>query len=157
MTLAGSFVFLAGRVCDDHSNEKLAMEVTALSLIRDRTTIPIPRVQAWGLAASDPVGLGPFIAMDFINGASLSDLLRNSNVKRPTRIMREDISDSDDLMIVRGTAPTMSCPRFLPGTVSTWRSSYASWRGRGKNARAQRPKTLESRQVVASAGGHVAA
>jgi hypothetical protein len=37
-----------GTVCDDYSDEKVAMEVTALTLIHNRTTIPVPRVQAWG-------------------------------------------------------------------------------------------------------------
>lgn len=66
-----------GIVCDDYTNEKVAMEVTALSLIRTRITIPVPRVQAWGPAASNPLGLGPFIMMDFINGVDLCDLLQD--------------------------------------------------------------------------------
>ncbi|PGG96623.1 hypothetical protein AJ80_09802 [Polytolypa hystricis UAMH7299] len=50
---------LDGMICDDYTDEKVAMEVTTLSLIRNRTTIPVPRVHAWGSAASK---------MDFING-----------------------------------------------------------------------------------------
>jgi hypothetical protein len=93
-----------GTVCDDYTDEKVAMEVTALSLIRNRTTIPVPRVQAWGPAASNLLGLGPFIMMDFINGVSLSDLLENPNAERPTRLTREDISDSDIEVIYRQLA-----------------------------------------------------
>jgi hypothetical protein len=93
-----------GTVCDDYTDEKVAMEVTALSLIRNRTTIPVPRVQAWGPAASNLLGLGPFIMMDFINGVSLSDLLEDPNAERPTRLMREDISDSDIEVIYRQLA-----------------------------------------------------
>lgn len=82
-------------VCDDSAYEKVAMEVTALNLIRDRTTIPVPKVRAWGPAASNPLGLGPFIMMDFIDGVSLNHLLRDPNAERPRRVMREDISESD--------------------------------------------------------------
>ncbi|XHG01533.1 hypothetical protein AWENTII_004911 [Aspergillus wentii] len=93
-----------GRVCDNYTDEKVAMEVMALRIIHDRTSIPVPRVQAWGPAASNPLGLGPFIMMDFINGVSLSDLLQDPNSKRPSRVVREDISDSDIEVIYRQLA-----------------------------------------------------
>ena len=93
-----------GMVSDNYTNEKVAMEVTALSLIRNRTTIPVPRVQAWGPAASNPLGLGPFIMMDLIDGVSLSDLLQDPKAERPSRVMREDISDSDIEVIYRQLA-----------------------------------------------------
>jgi hypothetical protein len=42
--------------------------------------------------------------MDFINGVSLSDLLEDPNAECPTRLMREDISDSDIEVIYRQLA-----------------------------------------------------
>ncbi|PYI32353.1 hypothetical protein BP00DRAFT_445600 [Aspergillus indologenus CBS 114.80] len=93
-----------GRVCDDYTDEKVAMEVTALNLIHSSTTIPVPKVHAWGPATSNPLGLGPFIIMDFIHGVSLSDLLRAPNALCPTRVMREDISDRDIEIIYRQLA-----------------------------------------------------
>jgi hypothetical protein len=42
--------------------------------------------------------------MDFVNGVSLSDLLRDPNAERPSRVMREDISDSDIEVIYRQLA-----------------------------------------------------
>ncbi|PYH69880.1 phosphotransferase family protein [Aspergillus vadensis CBS 113365] len=86
---------------------KVAMEVTALGLIRDRTAIPVPRVRAWGPAASNPLCLGPFRIMDFSNGVSLTDLLRDHNAERPSRLMREDISDHDVEIIYRQMAGIM--------------------------------------------------
>ncbi|KAH9222447.1 phosphotransferase enzyme family protein [Leptodontidium sp. 2 PMI_412] len=62
-----------GNVCDDYSDEKVAMEVTALTLIYDKTTIPVPRIR----------------------GVGLSDLLRDPNAEEPTRLIKEDISDND--------------------------------------------------------------
>lgn len=94
----------AGMICDQFMDEKIAMEVSALSLIRDKTTIPVPKVHAWGFAASNPIGLGPFIMMDFIDGVSLGDLLRDPEAQRPSRVMREDISDDDVEVIYRQMA-----------------------------------------------------
>ncbi|KAL3474560.1 phosphotransferase enzyme family protein [Aspergillus californicus] len=92
-----------GMVCDNYADEKVAMEVTALNLICNRTTIPVPRVQAWGPATTNPLGLGPFIMMDFVDGVSLSALLQDPN-EGPSRIMREDISDKDIEFIYRQMA-----------------------------------------------------
>ncbi|KAH9224842.1 phosphotransferase enzyme family protein [Leptodontidium sp. 2 PMI_412] len=74
-----------GNVCDDYADEKVAMEVTGLNLIHNRTTIPVPKVQASVY----------YNMMDFIDGVSLRDLLKDPNAERPTRLMREDISDGD--------------------------------------------------------------
>jgi aminoglycoside phosphotransferase (APT) family kinase protein len=93
-----------GMISDNYADEKVAMEVTALNLIYNRTTIPVPRAQAWGPAATNPLGLGPFIMMDFIDGVSLSEILRDPNTERPSRVMREDISDSDIECIYRQLA-----------------------------------------------------
>ncbi|CAG8920394.1 unnamed protein product [Penicillium salamii] len=93
-----------GMVCEDYTDEKVAMEVSALNLIRSTTTIPTPTVRAWGPAASNTLGLGPFIMMDFINGVSLSSLLQDPNAERPNRVIREDISDSDIEVIYRQLA-----------------------------------------------------
>lgn len=43
-TLPGWFVSLVWGWSDDYTNEKIAMEVTALSLIHNRTTIPILKI-----------------------------------------------------------------------------------------------------------------
>lgn len=93
-----------GMVSDDHADEKVAMEVAAMSLIRDKTTIPVPKVQAWGSAANNPLGLGPFIMMDFVDGVSLSDVLQDPNAECPSRVTRADISNSDVEVIYRQMA-----------------------------------------------------
>jgi hypothetical protein len=90
-----------GNVHDGYADEKVATEVMALGLIREGTSIPVPNVRAWGPAASNPLGLGPFIIMDFIDGVSLSDILKDPDAERPTRLMREDISNDDIEAIYR--------------------------------------------------------
>ena len=93
-----------GMICDDYADEKVAMEVTALAFIRMSTAIPVPHVQASGPAASNPLGLGPFIITTFVQGVSLSDLLRDPNAERPTGVMRKDISDHDIEVVYRQMA-----------------------------------------------------
>ncbi|KUJ07302.1 uncharacterized protein LY89DRAFT_677923 [Mollisia scopiformis] len=90
-----------GNVCDEYGDEKVAMEVEALSLIREKTTIPVPQIKGWGLAASNPLDLGPFIIMDFIEGVSLNSLLKDPDAELDTRLMKEDISDNDIEFIYR--------------------------------------------------------
>ena len=93
-----------GMVCEDYMDEKVAIEVSALNIIHNTTTIPVPIVRAWGPAASNSLGLGPFIMMDFISGVSLSSLLQDPNAERPSRVIRDDLSDSDIEVIYRQLA-----------------------------------------------------
>jgi hypothetical protein len=64
-----------------------------MKLIIEKTTIPVPEIKHWGLAAENPLGLGPFIIMDFIEGVSLDSLLSNPNADQHFRLIREDIND----------------------------------------------------------------
>ncbi|OAA60340.1 Protein kinase-like domain protein [Niveomyces insectorum RCEF 264] len=96
-----------GKVHDKYADEKVAMEVRALRLLRERTTIPVPMVRAWGSAADNTLGLGPFIMMDFIHGACLNDLLIDPNEADPTRLIREDACDGDIEVIYRQMANFM--------------------------------------------------
>ncbi|KAK0115668.1 hypothetical protein ONS95_000064 [Cadophora gregata] len=93
-----------GMVCDDYADEKVAKEVAALRLIHDTIVSSVPRIHTWGPAASNLLDLGPFIMMDFINGVSASDVLKDPNAEHPTRLLREDISDSDIEAIYRQLA-----------------------------------------------------
>ncbi|KAI9807572.1 MAG: hypothetical protein M1825_005512 [Sarcosagium campestre] len=67
----------AGMVCEDYADEKVAVEVSALDLIHKSTVLPFQ---------------------------SRDDLLKDPNADRPTRLMREDISDSDIEVIYRQMA-----------------------------------------------------
>lgn len=87
-----------GVVCDDLADEKVAMEVEALMRIRQETNVPVPKVQGWGTAANNPLGLGPFIIMDFIEGVSLESLWKERPDKR---LIRSDIADADIEYIYR--------------------------------------------------------
>jgi hypothetical protein len=90
-----------GAICKDYADEKIAMEVEVLSLIRERTSIPVPKVYPWGLAADNPLGLGAFILMEFIECMSLNRLLKDPNTAVDSRLVREDISDTDVELLFR--------------------------------------------------------
>lgn len=89
-----------GKVHDDYADEKVAMEVAAINLICHETTIPVPKIQAWGIAAENPLGLGPFIIMEFIKDSiSLNDLLKETS--GGTRLLRDDLTDEEMECIYR--------------------------------------------------------
>ncbi|KAI0102836.1 kinase-like domain-containing protein [Nemania sp. FL0031] len=74
-------------------DEKVEIEVATMSLIRQQTEIPIPDVKAWGLAADNILGIGPFIMTTFIEGVSLGDILQDPE-DLDGRRMRQDIGDT---------------------------------------------------------------
>ncbi|KAJ5788919.1 Aminoglycoside phosphotransferase [Penicillium psychrosexuale] len=90
-------------ISPEYADEKVVMEVEALSLIRERTSVPVPDVKAWGLADANPLGLGPFILMNFIDGVCLKDLFAGGD----SRIIRKDIPDSDLEIVYRQIANFM--------------------------------------------------
>lgn len=55
--------------------EKVGNEVAVLEYLREKTSIPVPRVLCWGPAEESPYQLGPFIIMDFMEGVDLSEIM----------------------------------------------------------------------------------
>lgn len=47
--------------------EKVRNEVAAIRYIQDHTSIPVPFILHWGTKEESPLGLGPFIIMEYIN------------------------------------------------------------------------------------------
>ncbi|PVH77767.1 hypothetical protein DL98DRAFT_591014 [Cadophora sp. DSE1049] len=92
-----------GSVCDTLADKKVAMEVETPSRIHEETDVPVPRIHGWGLATHNPLGLGHFIIMDFIEGVSLESILKE---KADKRLIRDDIGDSDIEYIYRHNLPT---------------------------------------------------
>ncbi|KAI1425980.1 kinase-like domain-containing protein [Xylaria sp. FL1777] len=88
---------MVGKVMN--ADEKVEIEVAAMKLIRQQTNIPIPDVKAWGLAADNPLGIGPFIVTEFIEGVSVDNILQNTDA----RMMKEDVSEDVVETIFRQT------------------------------------------------------
>jgi len=58
-------------------DEKVTNEVQIIKLLREQTTIPVPRLISWGLTEDSPQQFGPFIISDFVEGVHLSDILKD--------------------------------------------------------------------------------
>ncbi|KAI1820752.1 hypothetical protein F4861DRAFT_533465 [Xylaria intraflava] len=81
------------------ADEKVEIEVATMELIRERTSIPIPDIKAWGLAADNPLGIGPFIILEFIDGVGVNKILQNTDA----RIMKDGVSEDVIEAIFRQT------------------------------------------------------
>ncbi|KAJ0415189.1 hypothetical protein BJY00DRAFT_327199 [Aspergillus carlsbadensis] len=116
--------FLNGSISPEYANEKVAMEVEALFLIREKTSIPVPKIYAWG----------PFILMDFINGVCLTDVFGGGD----SRLLKEEISETDIKYVYRqmahfmlqlfkidfdhiGSLPTQKTGFAAPSRPLTWK------------------------------------
>ncbi|SPO05332.1 uncharacterized protein DNG_08019 [Cephalotrichum gorgonifer] len=76
-------------------DEKVVNEVRVLEYLRQNTTIPLPRVHSWGLTAEGPLGLGPFIIMDFVEGTLLTDVLKRPTANEQERhILNPDVDNA---------------------------------------------------------------
>lgn len=91
-------------ISPEYADEKVAMEVEALHLIREKTSIPVPEIYAWGLAAENQLDLGPFILMSFIDGVCLRDVVSSED---DSRLLGEHVPDSDVEYIYRQMADFM--------------------------------------------------
>ncbi|QMW33399.1 hypothetical protein G4B84_008830 [Aspergillus flavus NRRL3357] len=118
-----------------NADEKIAMEVEALHVIRKKTSLPVPEVSAWGLARENQLCLGPFILLNFKNGICLGEVLGGGS----SRLIREDIRDTDIEFVYRqmahfmfqfyridfsqiGSLPTLKTKFPAPGHPLTWKA-----------------------------------
>lgn len=53
--------------CSMFPEEKVRNEVATIRYIQDNTSIPVPFILHWGTREESPLGLGPFIIMEYIN------------------------------------------------------------------------------------------
>ncbi|KAL1890460.1 hypothetical protein Sste5346_008289 [Sporothrix stenoceras] len=50
-----------------YPDEKVRYEVATMRYIKANTTIPVPYIYHYGMAADNPLGLGPFIIMEYVD------------------------------------------------------------------------------------------
>jgi hypothetical protein len=82
------------------ADEKVVAEVATINVIRNQTSIPVPEIKAWGRAADNALGIGPFIMTVFVEGVSLGQLLQDST----DSLMRHDVSDETIKTLFRQVA-----------------------------------------------------
>lgn len=142
------FVFM-GKVAKGLMDEKVAMELSALRLIREKTTIPVPTVHAGDVGAENPLGLGPFIIMDFIEGVSLHDItLRDpDSTCNADRVLREDIGHAEIDQIYR----QMACILLQIFQINFDQIGSLPWPDTGSSGFAQ-PLTLKANSLWQDGG-----
>ncbi|RDW63221.1 phosphotransferase family protein [Aspergillus mulundensis] len=91
-----------GRVMD--GDEKVSHEAATMRFVKDKTNIPVPSVIAWGLSDENPLGLGAFIIMEFIEGEPLDMILRQGTGPEEAHSLRLDISNKELETIYRQIA-----------------------------------------------------
>ncbi|OAA53478.1 Protein kinase-like domain protein [Niveomyces insectorum RCEF 264] len=94
-----------GKTGAKHLDDKVASEVAALRLLRERTDIPVPEVKAWGTARENRLGTGPFIMEEFIVGEPLHRIL--SDPASGSDLLRESLGDDAIDIIYRQLARFM--------------------------------------------------
>ncbi|KAH6716202.1 hypothetical protein BKA61DRAFT_631645 [Leptodontidium sp. MPI-SDFR-AT-0119] len=117
-----------GRVVN--GDEKVKHEVATMRLI------------PWGVAADNPLGLGPFIIADFIEGESLVAILKEPE----SEILRSDLSDDDLDTIYRQIANIM----LQLSKLNFPRIGSFSEMGDGSVTIDSRPVTLRAHEIVSS-------
>ncbi|KAL8783685.1 MAG: hypothetical protein Q9195_009310 [Heterodermia aff. obscurata] len=74
-----------------HPEAKVRHEVAVMRYLYENTTIPVPRVVAWGTAEDNIFeGVGPFIIMEFVQGKSLYEVLKGTPIKEVFRPLSAD-------------------------------------------------------------------
>ncbi|KAH6880136.1 phosphotransferase enzyme family protein-like protein [Thelonectria olida] len=91
---------IPGRTYSVWTGEKVKNEAMVLEYLREHTTIPVPRVYAWGPAEESPRKLGPFILMDFVEGMCLDGLLRKPTESEQEPLVLDPHIDQKKLQVV---------------------------------------------------------
>ncbi|GAM82969.1 hypothetical protein ANO11243_009550 [Dothideomycetidae sp. 11243] len=73
-------------------DDNLRGEVAVMKYLTQNTSIPIPKIHAWGISKDNSLHLGSFIIMDFIPGVALSSLWEKG--EGDIRI-RDDVPEED--------------------------------------------------------------
>lgn len=89
-----------GKIMD--KDEKVHWEVITIQFIKAKTKIPVPSIITWGCSADNPLGLGPYIIMEYIDGQPLDEIIRQQTEDGYT--LRSDIDDQELEIIFRQIA-----------------------------------------------------
>ncbi|KAE8354815.1 phosphotransferase family protein [Aspergillus coremiiformis] len=83
--------------------EKVRNEVSVIKYLQDHTSIPVPFILHWGTKKESPLGLGPFIIMEYIDHAmDLGAALNTPGLSIEDRPLLDPHIDSDRLEMLYG-------------------------------------------------------
>ncbi|KAI1800111.1 kinase-like domain-containing protein [Daldinia bambusicola] len=100
--------------------EKMRYEVATMRYVAANTTIPVPKMYHFGTAAENPIGLGPFMIMEYIeHERTLSEALKDPSLKPDESHVLDPKIDEDRLEFLYGQMAnivlqlsTLSFPRI---------------------------------------------
>lgn len=100
--------------------EKIRNEVSVIRYLKDNTSIPVPFILHWGTKEESPLGLGPFIIMEYIDHAmDLGAALSTPGLNIENRPIPDPHIDSNKLEMLYGQLadillqlPKLSFPRI---------------------------------------------
>jgi aminoglycoside phosphotransferase (APT) family kinase protein len=72
-----------------YPDEAVLCEVATMKFMQEKTSVPIARVIGYGTSKDNPLGLGPFIIMEFIDGTPLDEVMKNTNEAELKAIYRQ--------------------------------------------------------------------
>jgi len=72
-----------GKIASIFMEEKVRNEVQVLDFLREKTTIPVPRVYSWGMTKDSPRNIGPFVILEHVEGETLCNMLPPPTTTNP--------------------------------------------------------------------------
>jgi hypothetical protein len=63
-------------------DERVQNEIAVMTIVRERTTIAVPSLKAWGVSDENKLGLGAFIMTTFVEGVDLGKFLHDHDYHR---------------------------------------------------------------------------
>ncbi|GAM91209.1 hypothetical protein ANO11243_092560 [Dothideomycetidae sp. 11243] len=120
VTFIDSQVFILKLVFEGSPSrdDKIIREVGAMQEVCRMSSLPVPRIHAWGLSAQNRLGLGPYILMDYVQGIRLSSLWRASP---ESNMIRSDIPEADLRRVYSQISKYMlQIAAFSPGIIGSF-------------------------------------
>ncbi|KAI5864051.1 hypothetical protein GGS23DRAFT_562695 [Durotheca rogersii] len=133
-----------GQVYTPWLEEKVTNEVMVLGYIHTHTTIPVPRVLAWGPADVSPSQLGPFIIMEFIEGTPLDTLMGDPTVPEKDPPVLDPAIDERKLTFVYDQIASLM--------LQLSRLPFSRIGAIGETAVSRRPLTYDMNELVTITG-----
>lgn len=130
-------------------DEKVQCEAALMQYIAKNTSIPVPRVVAYGKASENPTGLGPFIIMTWVEGKKMSDVLRKEDTDPKEAILDPGI-DQRTLQTLYGQMAEILLELWDLNFEAI--GSLALKEQAGTHAIAGRPLTIEMNELIRTCG-----
>lgn len=126
--------------------EKIRNEVAAMRYIQDHTSIPVPFILHWGTKEESPLGLGPFIIMEYINHEM--NLSKALNMPEPRIEVRPRLDPNIDIGKLEMLYGQFADILLQPNKISLPRIGSLEQNEDFTNEVARRPLSIHMNELV---------